>query len=46
MKLLDLIDQLENEVENASNVILTNKVMIDKEAILDIICLLYTSRCV
>ncbi len=37
MKLLDLIDQLENEVENASNVILTNKVMIDKEAILDII---------
>lgn len=37
MKLLDLLDQLENEMESASNVILTNKVMVNKDVVLDLI---------
>ncbi len=37
MKLLDLLDQLENELESASNVILTNKVMVNKDGVLDLL---------
>jgi hypothetical protein len=37
MKLLDLLDQLENELESASNVLLTNKVMVNKDSMLDLL---------
>lgn len=37
MKLYEILDSLQFEIENAANVPLTNKVMIDKDEILDII---------
>ena len=37
MKVNDLLDKLQFEIENASSVPLTNKVMIDKDDILDMI---------
>lgn len=37
MKIYDILDKLQFEIENAANVPLTNKVMIDKDEILDMI---------
>ncbi len=37
MKLYEVLDSLQFEIENAANVPLTNKVMIDKDEILDLI---------
>lgn len=37
MKLYEILDSLQFEIENAANVPLTNKVMIDKDEILDLI---------